>query len=182
MTALRLNREFFARHLFVAVLMAGLGCWFAYDGFVGYPSKSPRELYAQIEKSEAPTDEAAARVAANAIRRQKEFMCLAFLASLIVGGHLFAVSRLRLAFDDDGFTLSGVRHKYSDVAGVDDSQWEKKGISRVTLAGGVRMTLDSWHHTGAKELHERILAHLESASASAAKGDGDDGAARQNPA
>ncbi|MBQ6457469.1 MAG: hypothetical protein IJJ51_01545, partial [Kiritimatiellae bacterium] len=123
----------------------------------------------------------AARVAVNAIQRQKEFMCLAFLASLIVGGHLFAVSRLRLAFDDDGFTLSGVRHKYSDVAGVDDSQWEKKGISRVTLAGGERMTLDSWHHTGAKELHERILAHLESASASAAKGDGDDGATRQNP-
>lgn len=171
---LKLNKEFFVRHLFVAVLMFGLGCWFAYDGFVGYPNKSPQTLYLEIEKSEAPNEEAAMRVYTNAIQRQKEFMALAFLAALLVGGHLFAVSRLRLSFDDDGFTLSGHRYAFSDITKVDDSLWQKKGICRIIMADGKRATLDSWHHTGAKELHERILSH---------KPDRDgDGAAGQNPA
>ena len=34
MTVLKLNREFFLRHLGVALLMFGLGCWFGYDGYV----------------------------------------------------------------------------------------------------------------------------------------------------
>jgi hypothetical protein len=40
MTKLKVNPEFFRRHLFVTVLMAGLGAWFAYDGYVKYPSQS----------------------------------------------------------------------------------------------------------------------------------------------
>ena len=135
MTVLRLNREFLTRHLCVAVLFFGMGCWFGYDGFVAYPQHDDAWFEARHLKRE------------NATRRQKEFMVLAFLASVIVGGHLLAVSRLRFAFDDEGFVCNGRRTAYGDVRAVDRSKWASKGIIRVD---GV--TLDAWHHPEAKEL------------------------------
>ena len=153
---LSLNREFALRHLFVAVLMFGMGCWFGYDGYVGYPSKTPAELYYEIEKAEPPSEEAARKVYDNAIPRQKQFMALAFLASLLVGGHLFAVSRLRFTFDDGGFDWKGRRYAYSDVAGVDARKWNKKGIVRLFLRGGATLTLDAWHHVGVKDFYAKL--------------------------
>ena len=153
---LKLNKEFFMRHLFVAVLMAALGCWFGYDGYVKYPSMSPAELYRMIEKSDAPDEAAARKVYANAIPRQKQFMMLAFLASIIVGAHLFAVSRLDFAFDDDGFTFAGKRYKMDDIKSVDDSAWEKKRISKLALSDGRSAVLDAWHHVGVKEFHAKL--------------------------
>ena len=84
-------------------------------------------------------------------QRQKEFMVLAFLASLAVGGHLFAVSRLRFSFDDEGFVFNGNRTSFGDVKTVDRSKWEKKGIVKVD-----GITLDSWHHVGVKEFEKRL--------------------------
>ena len=39
MKRLKLNPEFFYRHLAVCLLMFGMGCWFGYDGFVRCISK-----------------------------------------------------------------------------------------------------------------------------------------------
>ena len=155
---LKLNREFLMRHLFVAVLMFALGCWFGYDGFVGYPSKTPSELYEMIEKSAPPSPEAAQKVYDNAIPRQKQFMGLALLASLAVGLHLLLVSKLDLSFDDDGFTWNGKKFSYADISRIDDSRWEKKQICVLFVKGGGKLTLDAWHHTGAKEMHEKLKA------------------------
>lgn len=153
MKKLTLNKEFFIRHLFVAVLMFGLGGWFAYDGFVGYPSKSPRELYmANHNNAEPQSDAEAEKYYRSAIPRQKQFMAIALLAALVIGGHLFAVSRLKVEFDDEGFTWKNRRFAWKDVKRIDDSQWEKKGISRWNLSGAL-LTLDSWHHDGVKEMH-----------------------------
>ena len=139
MTYLKLNREFFVRHLGVALLMLGLGCWFGYDGYVAYPKHDDAWFEAQHLKRD------------NAIRRQKEFMILAFLASAIIGGHLWAVSRFRFAFDDEGFVFGGRRTAWSDVKKVDRSKWEKKGILKVD-----GITLDAWHHTGVREFEKRL--------------------------
>ena len=139
MTVLKLNREFFLRHLGVAVLFFCMGCWFGYDGYVAYPEHDDAWFEAQHLRRD------------NAIRRQKEFMVLAFLASALVGGHLWAVSRLRFAFDDDGFVFRGKRTAYGNVKTVDRSKWEKKGIVKVD-----GITLDAWHHTGVKEFEEKL--------------------------
>ena len=155
---LTLNREFFLRHLFVAVLMLGLGCWFGYDGFVGYPSKTPSQLYEEIEKSAPPSPEAAQKVYDNAIPRQKQFMGLALLAALAVGLHLLLVSRLDVSFDDEGFTWNGKRFAYSDISRIDDSKWEKKQICVLFVKGGGKLVLDAWHHVGAKEMHAKIAS------------------------
>ena len=49
MKRLKLNPEFFYRHLAVCILMLGMGCWFGYDGLVAYPNTPAAELYEKIE-------------------------------------------------------------------------------------------------------------------------------------
>ena len=141
MTALKLNREFFLRHLGVAVLFFGMSCWFGYDGYVAYPQHDDEWFETRHLKRD------------NAIQRQKEFMILALVASLVVGGHLLAVSRLRFSFDDDGFEFNGKRTAFGDVKTVDRSKWEKKGIVKVN-----GITLDAWHHVGVREFEKRLAA------------------------
>ncbi len=154
----KLNREFLLRHLFVAVLMAGLGVWFGYDGLVKYPGTDARALYVSIEGSEPPEGVDLEAFKAQKTRSQHGFALLALLASAVVGGHLFAVSRLRLSFDDEGFDYAGRRRSWGDVERVDDRKWKGKGISTVFLSGGGRIVVDSWHHVGAEEFHARLAS------------------------
>ena len=157
---LALNREYARNHLFVTVLMAGLGCWFAYDGLVKYPATPARELYASIEKSDPPdvmTNAALEGFKAQKTKTQYGFAALAFLASAVVGLRLLASARFRFEFDDGGFSVGGERFAYADVKSVDDRDWEKKGISRLDL-GGRKVVLDAWHHAGVTEFHSRIAS------------------------
>jgi hypothetical protein len=148
---LKLNGEFLARHLFVTVLMAALGGWFAYDGFVKYPATPAAKLYESIEGSAPGEGVDLEKFKQQKIQTQMGFTLLAFLASLAVGGHLLAVSRFDFEFDDNGFTFRGKRYSYSDVTDVDRSRWEKKGI---IVVNGIK--LDAWHHVGVKEFEKLI--------------------------
>lgn len=139
MTRLKVNPEFFRRHLFVTVLMAGLGAWFGYDGFVRYPSESDEYFTERHLERHSATE------------RQKQFMALSFLASLAVGVHLWKVCRFAFAYDDDGFEYKGVKRRYDEVKNVDRSLWEKKGIIKVD-----GIALDAWHHLGVKEVAARL--------------------------
>jgi len=153
---LTINKEFLRRHLFVVVLMAGMGAWFGYDGFVRYPSLTPARLYADAHNgTEARSAEEAEKFYRTAIPRQKEFMTLCLGAALLVGLHLLAVSRLRFAFDEGGFTWKGRRYAFGDIRSVDRSKWDKKGILKLTLADGT-VTLDGWHHVGV-DAFEKLL-------------------------
>ena len=136
---LKLNGEFLARHLFVTVLMAALGGWFGYDGFVTYPAADDSFFEERHLVRETATE------------RQKQFMVLAFLASLLVGGHLWKIAAFKVEFDDEGFVYKGEKRLYRDIKKVDRSQWEKKGIVK---ADGI--VFDSWHHLGVKELERRL--------------------------
>lgn len=146
-----LNREFAVRHLFVAVLMAVLCCWFGYDGFVGYPSTPAAALYEKIEGAPAPEGFDLEAFKAQKIKTQYGFTLLAFLAALAVGGHLYAVSRFSFEFDDEGYVVNGVSRSWSDAGEPDRRDWEKKGIIKVD---GVKF--DSWHHLGVKEFEAKL--------------------------
>ena len=150
---LTLNKEFAKRHLFVAVLMAGMGCWFGYDGFVKYPATDAAALYQSIEGREASPE-----VNLEAFKRQKTqtqygFTFLAFLVAALVGGHLWKVSKFDFEFDDEGFTCQGQRHAFKDIKNVDRRLWDKKGI---VFVDGIK--LDAWHHTGVKEFVAKLDA------------------------
>ena len=92
-----LNREFLVRHLGVTLLMAGLGCWFVFDGAVTYPKMDAVEFCEKHHKSlENPE-----REKAEAIKRQYQFASIAFIAALAIGCHLLKVRGESLTWDDE---------------------------------------------------------------------------------
>lgn len=154
-----LNKDYASRHLFVTVLMLGLGGWFGYDGLVTYPSTPARELYKTIEKCEAPENLSAE--ALEAFKRQKTqtqygFAILSLLAGAIVGLRLLKAAKFDFSFDDAGFTCRGKTRSRAEIANVDRSEWESKSIIVLTTTDGARITLDAWHHTGVKDFVETL--------------------------
>ena len=148
---LTLNREFATRHVGVALLMLGLSCWFGYDGFVRYPATPAADLYRSIEGSDAPAGFNLEAFKVQKTQTQYGFTLLTFLAALVIGGHVWLLSKFRFEFDDESYTFAGKRVAIKDVKSVDRSQWEKKGIVKVD---GIK--LDAWHHVGVKEFVEKL--------------------------
>ena len=151
MTRLKLNPEYAKRHLFVTLLMVGLGGWFGYDGFVGYPATPAAELYKSIEKSDAPEGYDLEEFKRQKIGTQYGFMILAFFAAAVVGSRLMRHRRFKFGYTDDFYVYRGRRHLISKIKAIDRSKWEKKGI--VNVDG---ITLDAWHHLGVKEFVEKL--------------------------
>ena len=151
---LRLNREFAVRHLSVALLLSGLGCWFGYDGYVKYPSMSPEALYASCHNGETATAEAAAKFRDSAIPRQKQFMWLCFIGSAVIAFGVWRAWRFDFSCDGTGYsTGGGARRPLSDIESVDEKHWKKKGILKLRTRGGP-VTLDAWHHTGVEAVRD----------------------------
>ena len=148
---LKLNREYAMRHLFVTLLMLGLGGWFGYDGFVRYPATPAAELYKSIEGSDAPAGFNLEAFKVQKTKTQYGFTFLCLLAALIVGTNLYRASAFSFEFDEAGFVYRGRRRAYSDIKKVDRAQWAKKGIIRVD-----GITLDAWHHQGVREFVEKL--------------------------
>ena len=151
---LSLNKDYARRHLFVTVLMLGLGCWFGYDGLVAYPSMTAADLYRSIEKADPPAEMSAERL--EAFKRQKTqtqygFALLSLLAGAVVGLRLLKAAKFDFAFDDSGFTANAKRYTRDDIASVDRTQWETKTILVLKLKDGSTLTLDAWHHLGVKD-------------------------------
>ena len=162
MTALKLNREFLARHLFALVVFLVLGGWFGFDAFVRYPRTPAAALYESIEKAPPPADMGQAKLDGFKAQKTKTQVVLAAVtlgAALLVGIHLLAVAGFKFAYDDDGFVLSGKRFAWGDVRKVDESQWEKKRVLRVS-GDGWNFTLDAWHHTGVKDVYGKLKSNM----------------------
>lgn len=160
---LTINQDYFRRHLFVTVLMAALGCWFGYDGFVKYPATPAAELYAAIEKSQPDpkmTGEELEAFKAQKTHTQWGFTGICFLAALIIGLRLRSACAFKFEFDANGFTWRGHNFKNADIQEIDEHLWEKKSIIVLKLRSGVSVTLDAWHHHGVKE----FLAGLKTGS------------------
>ena len=151
MQRLRLNPEYAKRHLFVTLLMVALGCWFGYDGFIGYPATPAAELYKSIEKSDAPEGTDLEAFKKQKIGTQYGFTILAFFVAAVVGSRLMKSKRFVFEFDDETYVYRGKRHAISSIKTIDRSRWEKKGIVKVD-----GITLDSWHHLGVKEFVEKL--------------------------
>ena len=155
---LTLNREYAIRHLGVAALFLGLCCWFLYDGAITYPKMDDATFSEQILHGRQGDFD---KLKKEAIGRQYQFSGICGIAALLIA---IGVGRCRLQtleWDDEqlcGSLTGGKPLAFADVSGIDDRRWEKKGILVVYAKDGRRLTLDTWHHAGAKELaEERIL-------------------------
>ena len=151
MKRLTLNREFATRHVGVALLMLGLSCWFGYDGFVRYPATPAADLYRSIEGSDAPAGFNLEAFKTQKTQTQYGFTFLTLLAAVVIGGHVWLLSKFRFEFDDESYVFCGKRVLIKDIKTVDRSKWEKKGIVKVD---GIK--LDAWHHAGVKEFEELV--------------------------
>ena len=133
---LSLNKEYAVRHLGVAALFFGLSLYFLYDAIFVYPY-----LPAEFQYSSA---------------------ALLALFAFVVAFRVFRNWRATLTWDDEqmvGTLTSGVPLKFADIDRLDVGKWEPKQILVVHAKDGRRVTLDAWHHAGANELAEKLLAH-----------------------
>ena len=148
---LTLNREYAMRHLFVTLLMLGLGGWFGYDGFVRYPATPAAELYKSIEGAEAPEGFDLASFKEQKTKTQYGFTILSLFMARVVGSRLYKSYAFAFEFDDEGFVWRGRRRSYAAIRKIDRSAWRKKGILRVD-----GIVLDSWQHRGVKEFEQKL--------------------------
>ena len=156
MKKLKLNPEFFRRHLAVCLLMVGLGCWFGYDGLVSYPKTPAAELYEKIEKAKAPEGYPLEAFKRQKIKSQYGFAALCLVAASLIGVNLSAAAFFRFEYDETSFVWDGRRRMLSEVKSVDRSQWKKKGILKLVLEDGSKVVLDAWHHLGVKEFEKMV--------------------------
>ena len=155
---IHLNREFALRHLGVAILFLGLCGWFLYDGAVAYPKMDEAVFREQVLHGK-PGDLGELR--RQAIGRQYQFAGICVLAALLISAGVARCRLQTLEWDETrmcGSLTAGRPLPFDDVVGVDERRWEKKGILVVVAKDGRRVTLDTWHHAGARELAEKILA------------------------
>lgn len=156
---LALNREFAVRHLGVAALFLGLCCWFLYDGLVTYPKMDDATFSEQILHGR-DRQGGFERLKQEAISRQYQFSGICGIVALLIAAGVGRCRLQTLEWDDAqmcGSLTGGKPLAFSDVSGIDDRRWTKKGILVVYANDGRRFTLDSWHHVGARELAEKIM-------------------------
>jgi len=179
---LSLNREYALRHLGVALLFFGLAGWFLFDGAWAWPDENAAwekdrattvtahlEAHPEYRRAHAAADRDGIPHLPIEITRQFQFAGITAFAALIIAGLVGLDARRTLTWDDTTMTGSltgGKPVAFADVA-VDDSQWARKGILKVFTKDGCRFALDTWHHTGARELAEKLLALHRKPSADA---------------
>lgn len=171
---LQLNREYATRHLGVALLFTVLCGWFAWDGAIAWPNeiaawekengtKASVYLAAHPEYAHSHTKEERGGLPhlPSELDRQFQFAGLCGVAALIIAGLVLLDYRRTLTWDDEqmcGTLTGGTPLRFDDIAGFDESKWEKKGILTVYAKDARKVVLDTWHHTGARELAEKLLA------------------------
>ena len=76
---------------------------------------------------------------------------------MFYGGFILAAAAFfRFDYDDESFVWEGKRHPLSDIKSVDRSKWKRKGIAKLILADGTKITLDAWHHVGVKDFMAKL--------------------------
>ena len=86
--------------------------------------------------------------------------------TLLLGAWAFAAvglkARRRFFADEDGLGGSGIGPvpvAYGDVRSADWAKWDEKGIVKLSLASGRRLTLDGWHYKGVTALVDELVKH-----------------------
>ena len=139
-----LNKEYAIRHLGVAALFFGLSLYFLYDAIFVYP-------YLPADGAHHTT-----------VEFQYSSAALLALFAIVVAFRVFLNWRATLTWDDEqmvGTLTRGVTLKFADIEWLDVEKWESKQILVVHAKDGRSVTLDAWHHAGAGELAEKLLAH-----------------------
>jgi hypothetical protein len=163
----------------MVILLLGMGGWFGYDGFKGWPSENARivELNAKLDdlkktskfeeydKLNADPLHLKPLHTGSDIRLQK---ALAFGLPLLAGAMLaWALHNSRGEYRLAGNTLSVPGHppiRFEDILEIDKALWDRKGIAYITYkkAGGKgRARLDDfiYDRQPTDEIYKRLEAY-----------------------
>jgi hypothetical protein len=84
-----------------------------------------------------------------------------FLGLLAFGVIAFRATRHYIA-DEQGLRGTGIGPQplaYQDIADMDWSRWQDKGIVRLTRSDKQVLTLDGWYYSGITQIVDEIVAH-----------------------
>ena len=86
--------------------------------------------------------------------------------TLLLGLWAFAVvglkARKRFIADGNGLSGNGIGARpiaYADIQSIDWEKWDEKGIVKLALKTGGRLTLDGWHFAGITGVVDEIVKH-----------------------
>ncbi len=164
----------------MALLLLGMGGWFGYDGFKGWPAENVTivDLNRQLDAAKLIHDsETADKINLNpvthkALHSDTDLLIQKALAFALPLGSLlmlcWALYNSRGEYRLTGTTLSVPGHRavqFADIAALDKQLWDRKGIAYVTYkgtSGSGRVRLDDfiYEREPTDEIYERIAAYL----------------------
>lgn len=169
----------------MAAICIGAGLWFAYDGFIGYPSNLPaaraydeirdlNDAELRIEKWKElaeknnwskRTPEKSAEEIENDILGQYFWMTLCFLAGIPAVYYYWSSKGNWVESTEAGLTTSwGQAVDFTKVTELNKNRWEKKGIAKATYetdSGKRIFVFDDFKYE--REPLGKILTSLEAA-------------------
>lgn len=177
-----ISKEWKQRMLLMTLIVAGAGCWFLYDGLVGYPNNNVRaavylplrdklgkdtpeleKAWAEETKARGWSDSAPKKIYdTSAIRTQIFIAIAALIGAGLCARHFFASLKTTTRFEDGKILLPDGRViLLSKVRAVSRKRWKNKGIADLVYEekpGRMkRFILDDYKYIGA----EQILLEVE---------------------
>jgi hypothetical protein len=162
----------------LSFFLVAVGCWFFYDGLVGYPKKNEayntyKTMEAEHRVHEWPTvakEKGWPREAPHRLYEKPDIAAQIVLGSLSMTAGLltgFWVSRVgRATLRSDGTTVwdaHGRAVPFTAITGVDDRRWKTKGLADVLYnvdgrRGKIRF--DDYKFDGCEKIYAQIEDHL----------------------
>lgn len=165
------------RYIMCVVLIAA-GCWFAYDGWVGWPEENRKhaEIRAQLEEATRNKEEERAAQLAVDLREYKEHSDRDIMIQKVLAVALpplgiallgWALYNSRGQYRLEGTTLSVPGHPpihLDDITKIDKQLWDRKGIAYIEYESGSqtgRIRLDDFVYDAhpTRDIFKRVEAH-----------------------
>jgi hypothetical protein len=162
----------------LAFFLIAVGCWFFYDGLVGYPKKNAaynayKNLEAEHRVNEWPTvakERGWSREAPHRLYEKPDIAAQLVIGSLSVTAGLLTglwVSRVgRATLRSDGTTVWDPRGRavpFTAITGVNDRRWKTKGLADVFYNMNGRrgkIRFDDYKFDGCEKIYAQIEEHL----------------------
>jgi len=181
----RITSVWYKQKLFVALFLLGIGAWFYWDGFVGYPRSNERFLVHQdLVKNDHEGDWPAVagqkgwttevpHKLYNAGEVRLQWICGTFasLLGIISLVYWFTQKSRILRTDDEAvYSPAGTRVPFQAITGLGKKKWEAKGLATVLyeIDGRTgRFVLDDYKfdyeatHQILTEIEEKLTARVE---------------------
>lgn len=180
------SREWKKRMYLLLLFSFGMGGYFFYDGYIGYPKANER-AHAFLEHKEGKDGKKLSEWPAFAasrgwvekdpgepktekdLRDQKIWGTGCCVLGVLVAGCFFYMKRFKITADENQiYPPRGEPVRFDAITGFDMRKWDKKGIAiaNYTKSGrSMKLVLDDWKYAGAEQILREAQTRLAGAGA-----------------